>query len=553
MIKQKNNWWKEGVVYQIYPRSFYDSNGDGIGDLQGIIKKLDYLKELGVTILWLNPVYKSPNVDNGYDISDYQDIMDEFGTIADWEQLLAEVHKRGMKLILDLVVNHTSDQHPWFIESRSAKNNPYRDYYIWRPGKAGKEPNNWATHFFGSAWQYDKNTDEYYLHLFTPEQPDLNWENPKVRQEIYQMMRWWLDKGIDGFRMDTINMISKVPGFPDVATNNKDDYIHAGKYFLNGPRIHEFLQEMYQQVLVHYDIMTVGECPGVTVDDVLLYTKKHRKELNTIFQFDLMEVDNGAGGRWNPIPWRLTDFKKIITRWQQGLHGQGWNANFLMNHDQPRAVSRFANDKKYRIKSACMLATLTLTLEGTPYIYQGEEIGMTNVQFDDIDNYQDIETLNFYKEAKSKGLNQNEIMKMIHYQSRDNSRTPMQWDNTENAGFTLGTPWIQVNPNYSGINVKKDRASSDSIYRYYQKMIEIRKNNPALIYGEYVPMLEDDESLFIYQRILGQQKFLIILNFSQNTANFALPNDETKLVICNYENADAKMRPYEARIYIYKT
>ncbi len=560
MQQQQTNWWKEGIVYQIYPCSFYDSNGDGIGDLQGIIQKLDHLKKLGVTILWLNPIYKSPNVDNGYDISDYQAILADYGTMADWEQLLAEVHKRDMKLIMDLVVNHTSDQHSWFTAACEGKDNPYRDYYTWRPAKNSKEPNNWCGHFFGSAWQYDSKSDEYYLHLFTPEQPDLNWENPKLRQEIYQMMNWWLAKGIDGFRMDVINMISKDQALPDATDGKKGEkYIYGGQYFLNGPRVHEFIQEMNQKVLTKYDIMTVGECPGAKLDDALLYVGKERNELDMLFQFELMDIDDaiGDGNRWNPKPWQLVDFKRVITHWQHGLHDKGWNANFLMNHDFPRALSRFGNDTLFRTKAASMLATLTLTLAGTPYIYQGEEIGMTNVAFDDIDNYRDIDTLNFYKEAKAAGRDHNEIMQLIHKRSRDNSRTPMQWDNSENAGFTSGTPWIKVNPNYNEINVELDQKHPESIYSYYQKLIALRKENPALIYGEYRPFLEEHPALFVYLRVLNGVKFLVLLNFSEHTIDFKCPEfkySKLKLILSNYrsainENIHHVIRPYAARVY----
>ncbi|HEX2994328.1 MAG TPA: alpha-glucosidase, partial [Anaerolineales bacterium] len=394
-------WWKEAVVYQIYPRSFYDSNGDGIGDLRGIIQKLDYLKELGIDVVWLSPVYKSPNDDNGYDISNYQDIMDEFGSLADWEELLAEMHKRGIKLVMDLVVNHTSDEHPWFVESRKSKDNPYRDFYIWRPAKDGREPNNWVSFFSGSAWQYDEQTGEYYLHLFTRKQPDLNWENPKVREEVFRMMDWWLQKGIDGFRMDVINLISKVPGLPDAPVVSNNRYQFGGKHFVNGPRLMEFLNEMKQKVLSRYDLLTVGETALVTPQDAVMIAGEDTGVLKMVFQFEHMEIDGQKGDdpRRSVGAWKLTDLKNVMTRWQKGLEDRAWNSIYLENHDQPRSVSRFGDDGKYRVESAKLLATFVHMLQGTPYVYQGEEIGMTNVVFETIEEYRDVETLNAYREA----------------------------------------------------------------------------------------------------------------------------------------------------------
>src|SRR6266498_1394818 len=418
------SWWKECVVYQIYPRSFYDSNGDGVGDLRGITQKLDYLKELGVDVLWLCPVYKSPNDDNGYDISDYQNIMDEFGSLADWETLLAEMHKRGIKLVMDLVVNHTSDEHSWFKESCKSKENPYRDFYIWRPAKNSAEPNNWVSFFSGSAWQYDEQTDEYYLHLFTKKQPDLNWENPKVREEVYKMMDWWLQKGIDGFRMDVINLISKVPGLPDAPVINQARYQFGGQYFANGPRLMEFLTEMKQRVLARYDILTVGETPFVTTQDAIRLANEETGALNMVFQFEHMELDGQKGDdpRRSIGQWKLLDLKDVMTRWQKGLENRAWNSIFLGNHDQPRSVSRFGDDSQYRVESATLLATFTHMLQGTPYIYQGEEIGMTNVAFDSIEEYRDVETLNMYKEAVGeRGADPQEMLKIIHAKGRDNA------------------------------------------------------------------------------------------------------------------------------------
>ncbi|MEK5324306.1 glycoside hydrolase family 13 protein [Aeribacillus sp. FSL M8-0254] len=553
-------WWKEAVVYQIYPRSFYDSNGDGIGDIRGIIAKLDYLKELGVDVVWLSPVYKSPNDDNGYDISDYREIMDEFGTMEDWEEMLEEMHKRGIKLVMDLVVNHTSDEHPWFIESRKSKDNPYRDYYIWRPGKDGKEPNNWESIFSGSAWEYDETTEEYYLHLFSKKQPDLNWENPKVRREVYDIMKFWLDKGVDGFRMDVINMISKTPGLPDGEPQEGKKYVSGSKYFMNGPRVHEFLQEMNREVLSKYDIMTVGETPGVTPKEGILYTDPSRHELNMVFQFEHVGLDSGPGGKWDIRPWSLADLKKTMTKWQKELEGKGWNSLYLNNHDQPRAVSRFGDDGKYRVESAKMLATFLHMMQGTPYIYQGEEIGMTNVRFPSIEYYRDIETLNMYKErVEEYGEDPQKVMEKIYYKGRDNARTPMQWDDSENAGFTTGTPWIPVNPNYKEINVKEALADPNSVFHYYKKLIQLRKQHDIIVYGTYDLILEDDPYIYAYTRTLGNEKLIVITNFSEKTPVFRLPDDITyktkELLISNYdvdeteELKEIRLRPWEARVY----
>lgn len=454
-VKMQKTWWKESVVYQIYPRSFMDSNGDGIGDIPGIISKLDYLKTLGIDVIWLSPVYKSPNDDNGYDISDYKDIMDEFGTMADWDELLSEVHARGMKLVMDLVVNHSSDEHAWFVESRKSKDNPYRDYYIWKPGKDGKEPNNWEANFSGSAWEYDDTTDEYFLHLFSKKQPDLNWENPKLRREVYDMMNWWLEKGIDGFRMDVVNFISKVDGLPDAPAQEGKKYASGHEYFMNGPRIHEFLHEMNKETVGKYDVMTVGEMPGVTPEQAQLYTGEDRDEVNMVFQFEHVDLDSGPGGKWDLKTLELKDLKWSLSRWQKGLEQVGWNSLYWNNHDQPRIVSRFGDDKNYREKSAKMLATLLHMMKGTPYIYQGEEFGMTNIRFESIEDYRDIELLNMYKEKMEQGIPKEKIMESIYVKGRDNARTPVQWDDTEHAGFTTGTPWIKINPNYKEINAKK--------------------------------------------------------------------------------------------------
>ncbi|WP_226641855.1 glycoside hydrolase family 13 protein [Mesobacillus subterraneus] len=556
----KKHWWKESVIYQIYPRSFMDSNGDGIGDIPGIISKLDYLKELGVDVIWLSPVYQSPNDDNGYDISDYREIMDDFGTMADWELLLKEMHDRGLKLIMDLVVNHSSDEHQWFIESRKSKDNPYRDYYIWRPGKDGKEPNNWQSTFSGSAWQYDENTDEYFLHIFSKKQPDLNWENPKLRHEVYDMMKFWLDKGIDGFRMDVINFISKVDGLPDAPNPDGKNYVSGSKYFMNGPKIHDFLQEMHREALADYNVMTVGEMPGVNVEQAKLYTDDSRNEVNMVFQFEHVDLDSGPGGKWDLKPLKLTDLKNNFTKWQTGLEDIGWNSLYLNNHDQPRMVSRFGNDQQYRVESAKMLATFLHMLKGTPYIYQGEEIGMTNVRFDSIDEYKDIETLNMYDEkVKQNGEEPEKVMESIYVKGRDNARTPFQWDESEHGGFTTGIPWIQVNPNYKEINANQAVADEKSIYHYYRKLIQLRKEQPVIVHGRYDILVSDDEKIYVYTRTFESQKLLVLLNFSDEEQSFGVPLElqgkKSEILISNYEasegyGAEVSLRPYEAIVYL---
>ncbi|WP_026565130.1 glycoside hydrolase family 13 protein [Bacillus sp. UNC41MFS5] len=557
----EKQWWKESVVYQIYPRSFMDSNGDGIGDLRGIISKLDYLNELGVDVIWLSPVYKSPNDDNGYDISDYQNIMDEFGSMVDMDELLKQIHERGMKLMMDLVVNHSSDEHHWFVESRKSKDNPYRDYYIWRPGKDGTEPNNWTSFFSGSAWQYDEATEEYFLHLFSKKQPDLNWDNPTLRKEIYDMMKWWLDKGIDGFRMDVINLISKVDGLPSAPGGKQYDW--GGDFFMNGPRVHEYLQEMNREVLSKYDIMTVGESPGASTDDAVKYANNEGTELNMIFTFEHMDLDSGPGGKWNVKPWKLADLKDVMSKWQNDLDGKGWNSLYLNNHDQPRMVSRFGNDKEYRVESGKMLGTFLHMMKGTPYIYQGEELGMTNVRFENLEDYNDIEIHNMYRETVAKGdADHNTIMEAIYNKGRDNARTPMQWDSSENGGFTTGIPWLKLNPNYKDINAAKAIADPDSIFHYYQQLIKLRKENEIIVYGKYELILEDDEKIYAYTRTLENEKLVVLCNFSAEESPFKLPKefelDIAELLIGNYK-VDAGdsinlfiLKPYEARVYLLK-
>ena len=554
----KRSWWKEGVVYQLYPISFKDSNGDGIGDLRGIIEKLDYLKELGVSIIWLNPIYKSPNDDNGYDISGYRDIMDEFGTMEDFDVLLEEVHRREMKLVMDLVVNHTSDEHPWFIQSKKSGTNPYTDYYIWKKGKDGKPPNNWGSVFSGSAWQYEEERDEYYLHLFSKKQPDLNWENERVREEIYDMMTYWFEKGIDGFRMDVINFISKTGEFPDGQRRQDGLYGDFNPLVLNGPKVHEYLQEMHRKVLSKYDVMTVGECPGVSPELAKKYVGEDRNELSMIFQFEHMDIDHD-GCKWCFKPWKLTKLKETLSKWQEELESDGWNSLYLNNHDQPRLVSRFGDDKEYRLESAKMLATMLHTMKGTPYIYQGEEIGMTNVRFDSIRDYKDIETLNAYEEMVEGGIMEEEVfMDGVYRNGRDNARTPVHWDDSANAGFTTGNPWIKVNPNYKEINVKQVLANKDSIFYYYKRLIELRKEHEVIVYGRFKEYYKENEQIYCYGRELDGKRLLVVLNFKKEEVDFEIPLElrEThkEILISNYK--DVKMgdsftlRPFEAIVFM---
>lgn len=558
----KRTWWKEAVVYQIYPRSFMDSNGDGIGDLRGIISRLDYLRDLGIDVIWLSPIYESPNDDNGYDISDYRKIMNEFGTMADFEDMLSEIHARDMKLVMDLVVNHTSDEHPWFVESRKSRDNPYRNYYIWRPGKPnGREPNNWLSYFSGSAWQFDEATGEYYLHLFTQKQADLNWAYSPVRESVYDMMKWWLDKGIDGFRMDVINAIVKAEGLPDAKTEDERGYGWGGDYFLNQPRVHDYLREMHEKVLRHYDMMTVGETSFVTTKDARLFAGEDRNELNMVFQFEHMDMDSVNGDKWTPKPWVLADLKTIMSRWQYELQGVAWGSLYLTNHDQPRAVSRFGDDVHYRKESAKMLVTFLHMMQGTPYVYQGEEIGMTNVAFDTIEDYRDVEIQNLWRDRVLSGrYSRDEVWRAIQVKARDNARTPMQWDDSQNAGFTNGTPWIKVNPNYREINVAQAIADPNSIYHYYKKIIQLRKHHPIMVYGKYDLILRDDNEIYAYTRTLGEEVWLVVCNFSTNQPLFELRGEidrnHGKLVISNYNDVEAEgpiasfpLRPYECRVY----
>lgn len=558
-------WWKESVAYQVYPRSFMDSNGDGIGDLKGLTSKLDYLKDLGIDVIWLSPMYKSPNDDNGYDISDYHDIMDEFGTMADFDELLAGVHERGMRIILDLVINHTSDEHPWFIESRSSKDNPKRDWYIWADGKDGKEPNNWESIFSGPAWKYDEATDQYFMHIFSTRQPDLNWENPEVRESLENMVNWWLDKGIDGFRVDAISHIKKKPGFPDMPNPEGLDVVPCFPYMMNVEGIDEWLADFSQRTFKKYDVMTVGEANGVKIADADRWVGEENGYFNMIFQFEFLDLwdKNSDDSRVD-----VRALKKALTKWQTGLEGRGWNALFIENHDQPRRVSSWGNDKEYWKESAKMLAALYFLMKGTPFIYQGQEIGMTNVQFPRIEDYNDVGMVNYYRVEREKGRSHEELMKLIWKQCRDNSRTPMQWNaSSDKAGFTSGdSTWLGVNPNYVDINVETQLDDPDSILSFYKQLIRLRKDQPVFVYGTYELLLANHPKLFAYTRKWGKKVALVVNNFSEDVTRFRVPGSSVvsaggklgdfELVLANYEVSDVKLRkefnlqPYETRVYI---
>ena len=548
----EKKWWKEAVAYQIYPRSFMDSNNDGIGDLRGIISKLDYLKELGIDVIWICPMYKSPNDDNGYDISDYQDIMSDFGTMDDFNELLSEIHKRNMKIIIDLVINHTSDEHPWFIESRSSKENPKRDWYIWRKGKDNKEPNNWESIFKGSAWEYDENSKEYYLHLFSKKQPDLNWKNEDMRNEIYKMINWGLDKGIDGFRVDAISHINKEDGLADMDNPDNLKYVPSFDKHMNVNGIHEYLKELKENTFSKYDIMTVGEANGVKAEQAIDWVGENDGKFNMLFQFEHIDL-------WNSSEFNLPNLKKVWNRWQVNLEDDGWNALFIENHDITRVVSAWGDDTRFLNESAKALGLLYFMHKGTPFIYQGQEIGMTNVKFNDISEYDDIRSINEYNQLISQGMSKKDALENIWNTSRDNTRTPMQWDDSMNAGFSKSNnPWIHVNPNYRDINVKEQLEDSNSILNFYKKMIKTRKSNDCLIYGKYNLILEDDTNIFAYERILNDEKFLIICNLKSEHSKYEYDPITLKyenLILSNYDVDDNEdlnkilLRPWEARIY----
>lgn len=551
-------WWKNAVVYQIYPRSFKDSNGDGIGDLEGIYDKLDYLAELGIDVIWMSPVYKSPNDDNGYDISDYQDIMDDFGTMDDFDRVLKKAHSLNIKIMMDLVVNHTSDEHKWFIESKKSKDNPYHDYYMWAdPDKNGNPPNRWESCFSGSAWEYVESVGQFYLHSFSRKQPDLNWDNPKVREEVFKMMTWWCDKGIDGFRMDVISMISKYPGLPDGPENGNG---YTGNTSCDGPNIHKYLREMNEKVLSKYRLITVGECPGVNAEQAKKYANIDGSELDMIFQFE--HVSGSAlkpchHGKWDGEAMTMPELRANFTKWQKDLEGCAWNSLFLSNHDQPRCVSRFGNDsEQYRELSAKMLATMTHFQKGTPYVYQGEELGMTNAYMENIADYRDIESLNAYKELTTKeNIPAKTVMGYIKAVGRDNARTPMQWDASDNGGFTSGTPWLQVNKNYKTINVAAQVNDPDSVFAYYKKLIALRHTNEVMVNGVYDVLIPDHPQIYAYTRTLGDKQLLVLCNDSDT--NVAIPAElqekihaAKNILIQNYKDTDeSTLRPYEAVVY----
>ncbi|MBU7594751.1 glycoside hydrolase family 13 protein [Metabacillus halosaccharovorans] len=553
----KKHWWKEAVAYQIYPRSFMDTNGDGIGDLQGIISKLDYIKDLGIDVIWICPMYKSPNDDNGYDISDYQDIMDEFGTMADFDQLLKEVHNRGMKLIIDLVINHTSDEHPWFVESRSSKDNPKRDWYIWRDGKNGKEPNNWESIFSGSAWEFDEETKQYYMHIFSTKQPDLNWENPEVRHALYDMINWWLDKGIDGFRVDAISHINKEEGLKDMPNPKGLKYVPSFDKHMNVEGIHTYLKELKEETFAKYDIMTVGEANGVKVEnekDLEEWIGEEKGKFNMVFQFEHLSL-------WSAEKKKKLDIvglKTALTKWQKALENKGWNALFIENHDQPRRVSTWGNDKEYWYESATALAVMYFLMQGTPFIYQGQEIGMTNVKFASIDEYNDVADKNMYRYKREEGIAHEDIMSIIWASSRDNSRTPMQWTSVENAGFTSGTPWLGLNDNYQKINVEDQLKDKGSILNFYKNMIKLKKSHDVFSYGVYDLLLENHPQIYAYSRTLEDEKVVIISNLTDETAEtgeFLISVSSEKLLLSNYKvenHGDIdqfSLKPFEARVY----
>lgn len=564
------DWWKEAVVYQVYPMSFMDGNGDGTGDLRGITSKLDYLKSLGVDVIWLCPIYESPDVDNGYDVSDYKKISKKFGTMRDFDRLLSEVHRRGMKLIMDGVYNHTSSQHKWFIESRKSKRNRYRGYYIWRPPKGSGEPNNWAAFFGGSAWAYDKRTKEYYLHLFAAAQPDLNWDNSDVREEIYEIIGWWFKKGIDGMRFDAINLISKPPALPDAKATPGQRYANGERYFVNGPKAHRYLKEMNKKVLSRYDVMCVGEINryGMSMKTLMDYVGFRRHELNMVFHdnsqldYDESHARTSLERREKRLSWNLDLLKDRITMWQNATYNGGWDTLYLGNHDYPRIVSHFGDDGKYRVESAKMLATFLLTLRGTPYIYQGEELGMTNMKFGSISEFNDVFAINMYKEyARTYKKGEKTAIRMLNELSRDSVRTPMQWDGTRNAGFSKGRPWLRVNPNYKKINASDEVRDNDSVFNYYRKLIRLRKSHKVLVHGKYDIVLREHKQIYAYTRKYGKDLALVVLNFSRKTATFNPPKKlrgrPARLLISNYKSSGraiekARLMPYGARVYLLK-
>lgn len=554
-------WWTSSVVYQVYPRSFADSDGDGIGDLCGITSRLDYLHELGIDVLWLSPIYPSPQDDNGYDISDYTDVDPLFGSLADLDELIARAHERGIRVVMDLVVNHTSDEHPWFVESRSSVDSPKRDWYWWRParpgttaGEPGAEPTNWGSFFSGPAWELDEATGEYYLHLFSRKQPDLNWENPEVRRAIHQMMRWWLARGVDGFRMDVINMISKQLPLTDGVVPAGGRHGDGGPFFLCGPRIHEFLAEMHAEVVAGHEatLLTVGEMPGVSVEQARLFTDPARREVDMVFQFEHVGVDQGAS-KWDVLPFRLTALKESLGRWQAGLAETGWNSLYWNNHDQPRVVSRFGDDGEHRVRSAKLLGTVLHLHRGTPYVYQGEELGMANAPFASIEDLRDIESVNHYRHAVEMGEQPADVLRSLRAMGRDNARTPMQWDATPNAGFTTGTPWLAPNPDHVEVNAEAALADPDSVFHHYRRLIALRKSEPAVALGDFHMLLPDDPVVYAFTRRLGDVELLCVANFSGDPVRPLLPDWEEwigqELLLGNAPGSDGpELAAWEARV-----
>ena len=562
---RERQWFHSAVVYQVYPRSFQDSDGDGIGDLRGVIRRLDYLATLGIDVLWLSPIYASPQDDNGYDISDYQDIDPTFGTLADFDELVAQAHARGIRIVMDLVVNHTSDEHPWFVESRSSKDSAKRDWYWWRPpregmdaGAPGAEPTNWQSFFSGPAWELDEATGEYYLHLFSRKQPDLNWENPEVREAVYAMMRWWLDRGVDGFRMDVINMISKDLPLRDGRVLDHGPYADGSPFYICGPRIHEFLQEMHREVFAGRPekLLTVGEMPAVTVDEAVLFTDPARREVDMVFQFEHVGLDHGEH-KWDRRPLELAELKASLGRWQAGLAEVGWNSLYWNNHDQPRAVSRFGDDGRYRVESAKLLATVLHLHRGTPYVYQGEELGMTNVPFEGAQSFLDIESVNYYRAAVGLGRSPEEVLEALREGSRDNARSPVQWDASPHAGFTTGEPWFPVNPNHVEINADAELADPDSVFHHYRRLIELRHSDPVVADGDFHMLLPEHPAIYAFTRSLDTQTVLVVANFSSDDQRVeGLPGEEdwgtAELVLGNYPGPGVglpPLRPWEARVY----
>ncbi|WP_027861696.1 alpha-glucosidase [Marmoricola sp. URHB0036] len=564
------DWWKSAVVYQIYPKSFADSDGDGIGDLGGIIDRLDHLERLGADVVWLSPVYRSPLVDNGYDISDYQDVEPLFGTLDQMDRLIAAAHDRGIAVVMDLVVNHTSDQHRWFDEARSSKDSELRDFYWWRPpregfvgGEPGAEPTNWRSFFSGPAWTWEEKTGEYYLHIFAAEQPELNWENPRLRQAVYSMMRWWLDRGVDGFRMDVINFISKrmVPGSPGLIDSpaSADGLGDPSPHILNGPRIHEFLQEMHREVFAGRPstLLNVGEMPGATLEEARLYTDPARGELDMVFQFEHVDLDSGPGGKWDVVPLPLPRLKAAMQKWQDGLADVGWNSLYWSNHDQPRAVSRFgSDDPRHRVRSAKALGTVLHLHRGTPYVYQGEELGMTNAPFAAVEDFRDIESVNHFRAATAQGEPAEQVLAALRRKSRDNARTPMQWDSSPHAGFTTGEPWLAVNPNHSEINAAAQVDDPDSVFHHYRRLIELRHDEPTVAHGDFTMLVPDHEQLYAFTRTLGDVRLTVVANLSDRDG--LVPADEgievpdgAEVVLTNEGSGiapDAPLGPWAARV-----